>query len=380
MPIGSVSATGYSFSARAEPVRPARAVTKRLDQYMRNYEWCYERVAKVRAKVLNRTGSAHSFDKTLSFPEQFRNPGIRALIHVAKHLEELAEGVADISGLTERATRNLISSGEKPDIALVIGSAVGRVISGFMSAPGFAVHKTLGAGLYSVSSILSFAALGLIKSGLAEKRSEIEIACALKRSNFESSTYLFAARTLLAGKEKILKTILDKTAASTNRSTSAIQRWARYMSRQQSSIPEYLVSRRKANCNYIWKNLHQYGPITRSLMHTAYGTFQGINKLLGSFDKHLGTAAAKYALGSKLGDILGCRVGMTVAVGVAAVISIPLSPAVVSVSTISAAACGVALLALVLAKLNVQLTSDWKGNIQKPLQRQVLGRVTPTWP
>jgi hypothetical protein len=380
MPIGSVSATGYSFSAHAEPVRPARAVTKRLDQYMRNYDMCYERVAKVRAKVLNRTGDAHSFDRGLMFPEQFRNRGLRALIHVAKHLEELAEGVADISGLTERATRNLISSGEKPDIALVIGSAVGRVISGFMSAPGFAVHKAIALGLYSVSSILSIAALSLIKTGLARKRTEAEIACALKRSNFDSSAYLFISGALLSGKEKLLKTILNRTDASTNRSSAVIQKWARYMSRHQSSVAEHMVSKRKANCNYIWQNLHQYGPVTRSLMHIAYGTFQGINKLGGSFDKHLGTYIEKNCLGRKLGAVLGTRVGMTIGVSLAVAISIPMSPLVVSMSTISSAACGVALLALVLAKLNVQLTSDWKGNIQKPLKRQVLGRVTPTWP
>ncbi|MCE2746429.1 MAG: hypothetical protein LW710_11070 [Burkholderiales bacterium] len=378
MPIGPVSATGYSFSARTEPARPARAFTKRLNHYMRSFDVSYERVAKVRAKVLNRTGHVHSFDRGLSFPEQFRNPGIRALIHAAKHLEEIAEGISDISGLTERVTRNIISSGEKPDIALVIASAVGRILSGFMSAPGFAVHKAIGLGFFGVSTILSMAALGLIKAGLGEKRTEIEIADALKKSNFDSSAYLFIARKLLARKEKMLETILDRTDTSTSKPSSAIQRWAKYMSRKQSSVPAHLVSKRKANCNYIWQNLHQYGPVTRSLMHIAYGTFQGVNKLGGSFDKHLGAAIGRNILRHKLGGILGGRVGMAVGTGMAVAISIPLAPLVVSVSSISAMACSVALLALVLAKLNVQLTNDWEGNIQKPLRRQVLGRVTPT--
>lgn len=115
-------------------------------------------------------------------------------------------------------------------------------------------------------------------------------------------------------------------------------------------------------------------------MHIAYGTFQGINKLLVSYDKHIGVAIGNHLLGKKLGSVLGCRLGMTVSVGAAAAISIPMSPFLVGISTVGAIACGVALLALMLAKLNVQLIHDWKGNIQPPLRNQVFGKVTPTWP
>lgn len=380
MPIGSLSTPQYRFTQPEGPVRPTRAVTKRLDNYMRNYDLCYERVAKVRAQVMAKKNNVHSFDSALMLPEQFRNPVVRALIHVAKHLEEMAEGIADISGLCERLTRNLISSGEKSDIALVIASAVGRVLAGQLSFPGIALHKLLGCALYGVSNILSFTALGLIKTGLAARRNEAETLRALGKSNFDSSAYLLTANTLLSAKEQLLSTILDKAGEPSGQRKSAIQKWVRYMSRQQSSTPPNLPSKRKANCNYIWENLHQYGPLTRSLMHIAYGTFQGINKLMVSYDKHAGAAIGNHVLAKKLGSILGCRVGMAFSVGTAAALSVPLSPFVVGVSSIGAMACGVALLALVLAKLNVRLTNDWKGSIQRPYDCQVFGRVTPTCP
>jgi len=380
MQINSISASPGQFTPSTATFRPARSLTKRLDNYMNNYDMGFERVAKIRAKVLSKTGHTHGFDKALVLPEQYRSRGVRALIHLAKHTEEMAEGLADISGLAERLTRNLISSGEKSDMALVIASAVGRVISGQLNLGGMAVHKVAGAALYCVSSILSIAALGLIKTGMTTLRTEAEIAQATTRSSFDSSAYLIVARKLLACKEQILTKILDKTGKTENRRNCAIQSWVKYMSRHRSSVPEHLVSKRQANCNYIWQNLHQYGLVTRSLMHIAYGTFQGINKLLVSYDKHVGVAIGNHLLGKKLGIVLGCRLGMTVSVGAAAAISIPMSPFLVGISTVGAIACGVALLALMLAKLNVQLIHDWKGNIQPPLRNQVFGKVTPTWP
>ena len=99
----------------------------------------------------------------------------------------------------------------------------------------------------------------------------------------------------------------------------------------------------------MWKNLHQYGPVTRALMHFAYFTFQFINKVLVSYDKHLGTAIGERLLAKKTGSILGCRLGLTAGVGLAAGLSIPLSPLLVGISTVAAAVCGVALVALLLA-------------------------------
>jgi len=81
---------------------------------MNNYDMGFERIAKLRAKILKGTAHAHVCDRSLVVPEQYRSRGLRALIHLAKHSEEMAEGIADLSGLAERLTRNLISSGENP--------------------------------------------------------------------------------------------------------------------------------------------------------------------------------------------------------------------------------------------------------------------------
>ncbi|WP_138517920.1 hypothetical protein [Limnobacter alexandrii] len=378
MLISSSQAWPSSVTEPQTPFRPARSLTKRLDQYINNFDMGFERVAKIRAKVLSGNGHMHSFDKTLAYPEQYKSRTVRALIHLSKHMEELAESLADISGLAERLTRNLISSGEKSDMALVIASGVGRVISGQLNFSGMAIHKVAGAGLYAVSSILSIAALGLIKAGWGARRTEPETEHARRKSNFESSTYLIVARRLIDIKESLLGKVLHNTDESGSRRPSIFHRWAIHLSRQKHSVPQHMCCRRKANCNYIWQNLHQYGRVTRSLMHVAYGIFQGINKLLVSYDKHLGAAIGNYLLKKKTGAILGCRLGMTVSVGSAAALSIPLSPFLIGVSTVGAMACGVALLALVLARLNVQLGHDWKGNIQRPGSNQVFGNVTPT--
>lgn len=359
------------------PQRP-RSWTKRLDTYMSNHETGFERISRVRQDVLNKTRGTHSFDQRLSHPEQFKNRGIRALIHLAKHLDELAESCADISGVTERLTRNMISSGEKADMSLVIASAFGRAISGQLSLGGVAVHKVAGAGLYALSTLLSVAALALACSKNVGIRSEAEIKKAMEASNFDSSAYLVVAKKLLTIKEAVLGKVLDRIGSPDCGVRKSIHKWARFMSRHHRVANTNLAIYRKTHSNYMWKNLHQYGPVTRALMHTAYGTFQGVNKLMVSFDKHVGTAMGKYLLSKSKGEVLSCRLGLTVAMSAAAAVSVPMAPLVVGLSTLGIAACGVAFLAIGMAKLNVQLTYDWKGNIQPPLQRQVFGRVTPT--
>ena len=378
MHISSLQISNAPCARSQTPFRPARSITKRLDNYLNNYDMSFERIAKVRAKILAKASRIHSFDEALVLPEQYKSRSIRALIHLAKHTEEIAESVSDISGLLERLTRNLISSGEKSDLALVIASAIGRVISGQLNLVGMAVHKVAGAALYALSSAFSILALGLIRSGLGEQRTDSEIALAKTKSNFDLSAYTIVADKLLASKECLLDKLIDIAGEPTGRFPCAIHRWVKYMSRHRSSIPPHMHCKRKTHCSYIWNNLHQYGPVTRALMHFAYGTFQGINKLLVSYDKHLGTAISHYLLRKKIGGVLGCRIGMTLSVGSAAAISIPLSTVIISISTIGAMACAVALVALILAKLNVWLGNDWQGNIQRSPHSQVLGNVTPT--
>lgn len=359
-------------------IQRPRSWTKKLDTYMRNHETGFERISRVRQNVLNKTAHTHSFDQRLAHPEQFKNRGIRALIHVAKHLDELAESCADISGVTERLTRNLISSGEKADLSLVMASALGRVISGQLNIGGVAVHKVAGAGLYALSTLLSVAALALTCSQSVGIRSEAEIEQARRTSSFDSSAYLLISEKLLDKKETMLGKLLDRIGTPKSGTRKSIHKWARFMSRQHRLKATNLEVNRRTHSNYMWQNLHQYGPVTRALMHTAYGTFQGVNKLMVSFDKHLGTGVGKFLLSKRNGEVLGCRLGLTAAVSLSAAISIPLAPLIVGLSSLGVAACGVALLAICMAKVNVRVSEDWKGNISKPMPRYVFGKVTPT--
>ena len=268
---------------------------------MKSYENGFERICRVRQNVLNKTGNTHRFDQRLSNPEQFRNPGIRALIHLAKYLDELAESCADISGVTERLTRNLISAGNKPDMSLIIASAVGRIVSGQLNFPGFSIHKAAGAGLYAVSSLLSVAALALTSSKNVRIRSEAEIKKARQSSNFDVSGHLFVARRLLKMKEGLLHHPFVQPLNSNGEKRKDPCVLVKRLSRQYSETDPRFAILRKTNSNYMWKNLHQYGPVTRALMHTAYGTFQGINKLGVSFDKHLGTLIGNKLLKKQIG-------------------------------------------------------------------------------
>ena len=296
-------------------------------------------------------------------------------------MEEIAESCADISGLAERLVRYMISSGDKNDLALVLASAVGRIVAGQLNLVGMAVHKVAGASLYALSSLLSLATWGLAKTRLGALRSQAEMAELKAEKSRPIRLYEPVANTLLNGKETVLGHLLRKLEQrSGSVMVSAIRQWARHLHRGHSLVCSNDPQRRKGHCSYMWKNLHQYGPVTRALMHFAYFTFQFINKVLVSYDKHLGTAIGERLLAKKTGSILGCRLGLTAGVGLAAGLSIPLSPLLVGISTVAAAVCGVALVALLLAKSNVHLFQDWKGNITAIQGDQVFGKVTPTWP
>lgn len=333
---------------------------------MNNHENGFKRIARIRKEILTKRGRIHSFDESLACPEQFKSRGIRALIHLAKHLDELAENCSDISGLTERLTRNFISSGDKSDMAQVIASAIGRVVSAQLNIAGFAVHKAAGAGLYTLSTLVSLGVLALIRSKNVELRSSAAIEQAMQKSSFDSSAYLLVARKLLRAKEALLTKLLNQTGTSGNKAGKSIRKWGTFMSRHRRLVPEHMMSKRKMHRNYIWNNLHQYGPVTRALMHVGYGTFQGVNKVLASYDKHSGTAIGNFLLRRKTGQILGCRLGLTLTVSCAAALSVPMYPLIIGISTAGAIACGVAFSALALAKLNVYVSHDWKGNICKP--------------
>lgn len=331
-----------------------------------NYETCYQRMIRVRQIHSDAKCQLHSYDEILGHPERFKSCTLRGLIHASRVLEELGENIADISGLTERATRNLISSGEKFDMAKVMSSAAGRIVSAQLSMLGFALHKGVGASLYALSSIISVGVLAYASSRHAKLRTANELDAALAKNRNSHSLYLSLARKLLAIKENQIEKLLRHTTDNNHPSIATIRRWAKRLSRNHRANPEYMVNRRKAHSSYILNNLHQYGGLTRGLMQFSYFTFQGVNKLLVSFDKHIGTAIGRKLLAKQTGELLSCRFALTGTIAASAAISVPMAPLVVGISTAGAIACGVALIALLLAKANVNICDDWKGNICDP--------------
>ena len=377
----SLNAQTHHASFTKESFQAIKHFTRRVDKYLDRNEAGFERMARVRKTMQASPGNCHYIDRKLTTPEQYKSPLMRGLVHVCDCMEEIAESCADISGLAERLVRYMISSGDKNDLALVLASAVGRIVAGQLNLVGMAVHKVAGASLYALSSLLSLATWGLAKTRLGALRSQAEMAELKAEKSRPIRLYEPVANTLLKGKETVLGHLLRKLEQrSGSVMVSAIRQWARHLHRGHSLVCSNDPQRRKGHCSYMWKNLHQYGPVTRALMHFAYFTFQFINKVLVSYDKHLGTAIGERLLAKKTGSILGCRLGLTAGVGLAAGLSIPLSPLLVGISTVAAAVCGVALVALLLAKSNVHLFQDWKGNITAIQGDQVFGKVTPTWP
>ncbi|MCR2747051.1 hypothetical protein [Limnobacter parvus] len=362
MPISSVS----SYSAMSESKSKefaGRGPTRVIGNLCNSYETSYQRMARVRNSASGCTNRQHAYDQILAHPERFKSRTLRGLIHVSRLLEELGENTADISGLTERTTRNIISSGEKFDMAKVMSSALGRVVSAQLSMFGFALHKAVGASFYLLSTTTSIAVIAFASSRYAKLRQPDEMRRAMMNSSNSHSMYLLIARKLLTTKEYQLEKILTHTDGANNPIVDTIRQWTKQLSRNHRAVPEYMVNQRKAHSSYILNNLHQYGPLTRGLMQFSYATFQGVNKLLVSFDKHIGTEIGRRLLAKHHGQMLGCRVALTAAIAASTALSVPMAPLTVGLSMIGAIACGFALVALILAKVNVNMCDDWKGNI-----------------
>lgn len=377
----SLNAQSHHTFFTKESFQAIKHFTRRVDTYLDRNEAGFERMARVRNAMLASPTNCHAIDRMLTRPEQYKRPIMRGLVHVCDCVEELAESCADVSGLTERFVRYMISSGEKNDLALVLSSAIGRIVSGQLNLLGMAVHKVAGASLYALSSVLSLATCGLAKTRLGALRTTVEMAKLKAGESQPIRLYEPFANALLKGKETVVGHVLKKVEGKDGSvMVSSIRQWARHLHRGHSLVSSNDPQRRKGHCSYMWNNLHQYGSVTRGLMHFAYFAFQFVNKVMVSYDKHLGTAIGERLLAKKTGSILGCRLGLTAGVGLAAGLSIPMSSLLVGISTAGAMVCGVALLAMLLAKANVHLFQDWKGNTTPVSGSQVFGKVTPTWP
>lgn len=341
-------------------------ITHLISVCSKDYEPCYRRVARLRKNMATPGTKVHSCDVILAQPERFKSRTLRALIHLSRYLEELGESSADISGLCERVSSNLLSSGEKFDVAKIISSMIGRIVGTKMNTLGFAVHKAIGAVAYGTSTLISAGVIVYAKSKYVQLRTQEETDRAVLKTADNYSAYLMIAKKLLHIKEKHLQKVIEKTEGSQNSTNSKLCLWAKHLSRNHSSTPGRIPALRKTNSDYMRNNLHEYGPVTRALMEISYGTFQGVNKLFVSYDKYIGTAIGRRLIAKKTGDMLGCRIALTLSIGAAAGLSVPMSPMIIGLSAIGAIACGVSLAALLLAKLNVSLSNDWKGGANSP--------------
>lgn len=350
---------------------------RKLDRYVKSHELAYERMARIRRNCLStiQPGSGSSSisqkmtaasDSVLSCPEQFRSRVLRSLVWAAKWLEECAELVSDMSGMIERLFRHGASAGKKHDIALVIASGLARVITGQFSAAGFAPHKAAGACLYGVSTVLSGLALAIAHSPIAKRYHGQDLERRLARSRFDACLYKLGSRPLLRAKQKTISQGMRCLDGQHSGLALTVKKWCLHLSPGHRLVDPGNRLERKTHCSYIWQQLHQYGPLTQGLMNAAYLAFQGVNKLMGSFDKYLGCAIARICLAPRLGHLLGHRFGLALAVSLAAALSVPMAPLQLGISSIGACACGLALLCLLAAKLTVELTPAWRGDIAPP--------------
>ena len=339
---------------------------RRLDRFIDNFEPSFERMAKAREAVRSNAPGVRRFDHILACPERINSKSLRALIYASKYLEEIGEAVSDFSGWIERGLRNTISGGNKNDLAQVLGAGVGRVISGFASTPGFAVHKAVGACLLGLSTLTgTLAVLGV--TAFAGQRKLLSAHRPLQAGgHFETSIYQEIAEGTSKAKASLLKRLMNRLDRSGYSKDHAMNKWCRHLSPDHTIHTESDSWARRTHSNYIWKNLHQYGRLTKALMYSAYGLFQGVNKILGSYDKYLGSELGKRLFAKKLGNLLGLKLGLCLAAGLAAGISVPMAPLVVGISTVCACACAFALVALVAAKMNVKHCHDWRGNLAAP--------------
>lgn len=349
------------------PVEPTSPVDtnplRRLDRYIDNYEPSFERMAKARNAIRSNDCRVQRFDHILACPERISSKPLRALVYLSKYLEELGEAVTDLSGWIERASRNTLSSGNKNDIAQVLGSGLGRIISGFASTPGIAVHKVAGACLLGLSALTGgLAVVGVTALG-AKRRLFTEHRPLNQGGHFETSIYQEIAGATNKAKSKVLNRFMNKLDKAGYSKAHALHKWCRHLSPHHTIHEQSDNWARRTHCNYIWKNLHQYGGVTRALMYSAYGVFQGVNKIMGSYDKYLGAELGNRVIAKKLGNLLGLKIGLCIAAGVAAGLSVPMAPLVVGLSTVCACACAFALVALVAAKMNVKHCHDWRGNL-----------------
>ena len=270
----------------------------------------------------------------------------------------------------ERVVRNLCSAGDKFNFTHPLGGGIGRIATSGFYLPGIAVHKVLGAGFYGLSVLCSGVAFGLSKTSYGKQLQSIDFDQINKQRKdkkgfFNKSLYSVVSTSLEKSRTALFNRLIQATNKPDGKANSWVRSIARYYTKnsEQTRYPEG----RRYHSNYMWKNLHEYGPLTQGLMKASYNTLLWVNRLGGSFDKYFGSFLAKNGLKQSLGEVLGNRVGLLIGIGISAGLSIFIAPLAIGTSYVAAMACGLSLLLLLAAKANVIYNNDWYGSSSKPI-------------
>jgi hypothetical protein len=319
-----------------------------------------ERLHEVRtAKKLPGT-DIHDNDDILAHPEQFANPLLRFLIHASNFTAQAGEFTADFSGFVDKVMRNAVSGGKKKDIGMVFGSMCGRLATMNLNMLGFAIHKSIGAGLFAVASMLSFSAVFLAQSSVFGRRVSVE-----KTKRFEGDVPV-PPRSLRSDAPLPFQSIQDKFFINVfndfkERAVSRVgqnlieqgssSHWPLHFSQDVSRFEHSPEKKRLFNSAYMWENLGQYHGITRFLMITAHGLHTLVNRFCISQDKHLACWITKHRFMQYcFGGILGERMANALTTAAAVVVSVFASQLVVGFAAMGAMACALAIVLMLLAK------------------------------
>ncbi|MCQ8896100.1 hypothetical protein NQT62_06575 [Limnobacter humi] len=283
----------------------------------------------------------------------------------------MGEVCADISTIVERLVRKTLSNGRNSDLAAVIGSGMGRLVTSHMNVMGLSVNKSAGAVLYGLSALMSMLALALSsRSGSNDPTALTPDASARQPQPDQGlgwSAQHRVSRYLENQKEHLLDRARNSRHLVLKRLASRVE-WqiSRHKRIEGDALPAVC---RQSHCDYMWNNLHQYGVCTRVLMVTGHTLFQITNRLFISWDKYAARLLNQTVLKRFTGELLGHRLSSCLMYAASAGLSIPASQLIVGLSTLGAAVCAATLVCFLMAKLAVAL-GDWKGNLQPTPKRR----------
>lgn len=352
-----------------------RSAVKEVERGLNNHESCYKRIVRLRKQT---DDTRHRLDTLLICPTIKPGGFVRFLCYAAKWTEEMGEICADISSIVERLVRKTLSNGRNSDLAAVIGSGAGRLVTGKMNVMGISVNKAAGAAFYLLSTVLSLSALALVNkqaigAALAVAGEPIKQSSQPDKGLGWSAQHR-ASRCLENRKEKCVEWARHSDFTLLRRLARGLE-WQ--ISRSKSSEADALPAiERRTHCDYMWNNLHQYGRLTRGLMITGHTLFQVTNRLFLSWDKYTARLLNQGVLKKRMGELLGHRLSSCLLYAASTALSIPTSHLVVGLSTIGAAICGITVVCFLLAKCTV-LLGDWKGNM-RPFNKGQRGNETRT--